>query len=196
MIPDELQADKGDKILPKFKKLVAYIDAQRLVSVDERVLINTTSNGTYVSMVDRPPSMVTPLQVRLSGTKFFSVGEGYINGKLPKIKPSNGQLQEIVDPDGIPAPPAKLPPDRPILICALVIFDEFFKLVSSEIVYEKPDKILRTGSANYSIASKIISGVIPLAFMRATNLTQFVTHNLQVRAYLHNGSHRIIYWPA
>ena len=196
MIPDELKAEAGDKILPKFKKLVAWIDSQRLVSVDDRVTINTTPNGTYVSMVDRPPSITTPLQVRLSGDKFFSVGEGYINGKLPQIKPSTGQLQDIVDPDGMPAPPAKLPPDRPILICALVIFDEFFKLVSSEIVHEKPDKILRTGSANYSIAGKIISGAIPLAFMRATNLTQFVTHNLQVRAYLHNGSYRIIYWPA
>ena len=42
MIPDELKAEAGDKILPKFKKLVAWIDSQRLVSVDDRVLINST----------------------------------------------------------------------------------------------------------------------------------------------------------
>lgn len=196
MIPDELKADKGDKILPKFKKLVAWIDSQRLVSVDDRVLINSTPNGTHVSMVDRPPSIVTPFQVRRSGNKFFSVGEGYINGKLPQIKPSTGQLQDIVDPDGVPAPPAKLPQERPILICALVVFDETYKLKSSQIVWEKPGKISRTGSADYAIKDKTISALIPLAYMRKDNFTQFVTHNLQVRAYLHNGSHRVIYWPA
>jgi hypothetical protein len=196
MIPDELKAEAGDKILPKFKKLVAWIDAQRLASVDDRVLVNTTPNGTLVSMVDRPPTITTPLAVRLSGTKFFIVGEGYINGKLPKIQTSAGQLQDIVDPDGVPAPPAKLPENRPILICVKVVFDKDFKLQSSEIVHEKPEKILRGGSADYSTADKTVTGLIPLAFMRSNRFVQFVSHNLQVRAYLHNESHRVIYWPA
>jgi len=196
MIPDELKADKGDKILPKFKKLVAWIDSQRLVSVDDRVLINSTPNGSLVSMVDRPPTISTPLQVRFNGTKFFSISEGYINGKLPQIKPSTGELQDIVDPDGVPAPPAKLPEERPILVCALVVFDETYKLKSSEIVWRKPDEIQRTGSANYAAKDKTTSGLIPLAYLRKNNFIQFVTHNLQVRAYVHNGSHRVIYWPA
>ena len=196
MIPAEIEAKSGEKILPKFRKLVAWIDAQRLASVDDRVLVNTTPNGTLVSMVDRSPTITTPLAVRLSGTKFFSVGEGYINGKLPKIKPSTGVLQDIVDPDGVPAPPARLPEDRPILICVKVVFDKDFKLQSSEIVAEKPEKILRGGSADYSTADKTITGLIPLAFMRSNRFVQFVSHNLQVRAYLHNGSHRVIYWPA
>jgi len=196
MIPAELKAESGDKILPKFKKLVAWIDSQRLVSVDDRVVINPTPNGQHVSMVDRPPTISTPLQVRFNGDKFFSVGEGYINGKLPKIKPSTGQLQDIVDPDGIPAPPAKLPEERPILVCALVTFDDLYRLKSSEIVYRKPSEIPRTGSANYATTDKTISGLIALAYLRRNNFIQFVTHNLQVRAYLHNGSHRVIYWPA
>jgi hypothetical protein len=196
MIPAELKADKGDKILPKFKKLVAWIDSQRLISVDDRVVINTTPNGSLVSMVDRPPSIYTPLQVRLSGTNFFSVSEGYINGKLPQIKPSSGALQDIVDPDGISAPPAKLPQERPIIICAQVVFDAAYKLKSSEIVWKKPSEIPRTGSANYAAKDKTTTGLIPLAYMRANKLVQFVTHHLQVRAYVHNGSHRVIYWPA
>jgi len=196
MIPEELKAVSGDKILPKFKKLVAWIDSQRLVSVDDRILINSTPNGSLVSMVDRPPTISTPLQVRFNGDKFFSVGEGYINGKLPQIKPSTGQLQDIVDSDGVPAPPAKLPQERPILVCALVTFTETFTLKSSEIVYRKPSEIPRTGSANYATTDKTISGLIPLAYLRGNNFIQFVTHNLQVRAYLHNGSHRVIYWPA
>ena len=196
MIPEELKADKGDKILPKFRKLVAWIDSQRLVSVDDRVLINSTSNGTHVSMVDRPPSIVTPLQVRRNGAKFFSVGEGYINGKLPQIKPSTGKLQDIVDPDGIPAPPAQLPETRPILVCAKIIFDSEYRFKSSEIVTEIPSKIPRSGSADYAAIDKTITGLIPLAYLRADNFIQFVTHNIQVRAFLHNGSHRVIYWPA
>jgi hypothetical protein len=196
MIPAELKAEAGDKILPKFKKLVAWIDSQRLVSVDDRVTINATPNGTHVSMVDRPPSITTPLQVRFNGDKFFSVGEGYINGRLPQIKPSNGQLQDIVDPDGVPAQPAKLPQERPIIICAQVVFDETYKLKSSEIVCRKPSEIPRTGSANYAEKDRTTSGLIPLAYLRKNNFIQFVTHNLQVRAYVHNGSHRVIYWPA
>jgi len=196
MIPDELKADKGDKILPKFKKLVAWIDSQRLISVDDRVLINTTPNGSLVSMVEQPPSIFTPLQVRFNGDKFFSVGEGYINGKLPQIKPSSGALQDIVDPDGIPAPPSKLPQERPIMICAQVVFDEAYRLKSSEIVWKKPAEIPRTGSANYAAKDKTTTGLIPLAYLRANKLVQFVTHDLQVRAYVHNGSHRVIYWPA
>jgi len=195
MIPAALQAKTGEKILPKFKELVKWIDSQRLVSVDDRVLINTTPNGSLVSMVDRPPSIATPLQARFSGTKFFSVSEGYINGKLPQVKPSSGELQDIVDPDGVPAPPAKLPEIRPILVCAKVIFDSEYRFKSSQIVTEIPSKIPRTGSADYATAEKTITGLIPLAYLRTNNFIQFVTHNIQVRAFLHNGSHRVIYWP-
>lgn len=196
MIPAALQAKTGEKILPKFKELVKWIDSQRLVSVDDRVLINTTPNGSLVSMVDRPPSIVTPLQVRLSGTEFFSVGEGYINGKLPKIKPSNGVLQEIVNPDGIPAPPSKLPADRPLLVCAQVVFDKEFKIESCEIVTQKPSDVPRTGSANLAIVAEKMTGLIPLAFIRKDRFFQFVLHNLQVRAFEFSEIKTIIYYPA
>ena len=196
MIPAEIEAKSGEKILPKFRKLVAWIDAQRLASVDDRVLVNTTPNGTFVSMVDRPPTITTPLAVRLSGTNFFSVGEGYINGKLPKIKPSNGALQEIVDPDGVPAPPAKLPTTRPLLVCAEVVFNKKYELESCEIVTKRPDEIPRTGSANLVINAEKLTGLIPLAFIRFNRFSQFVSHNLQVRAYENAEVKTIIYWPA
>jgi hypothetical protein len=196
MIPAELKAESGDKILPKFKKLVAWIDSQRLVSVDDRVVINATPNGSLVSMVDRPATITTPLVVRLSGTKFFSVGEGYINGKLPKIKPSNGQLQEIIDPDGVSAPPAQLPTTRPLLVCAQVVFNKDYVLESCEIVTKRPDEVPRTGSANLVINAEKLTGVIPLAFIRSNKFTQFVSHNLQVRAYENAEVKTIIYWPA
>ena len=195
MIPASLMAKKGDKILPKLKELLKWIDSQRLISIDSRVLIQTTPNGSLVSMTNKPPSIVTPLQVRRLGEKFYSVGEGYINGKLPRIKPATAQLQDIVDPDGIAAPPANLPETKPLLVCAKVIFDSQFRFKSSEIVTENPSKILRIGSADYSADAKTTTGLIPLAYLRDNRFIQFVTHNIQARAYLHNGSHRIIYWP-
>jgi hypothetical protein len=134
--------------------------------------------------------------VRLSGSKFFTISEGFINGKLPKIKPASGELQEIVNPDGVSAPPSRLPQKRPIVICALVVFDKSFKLERAEIVYEEPQKIPRTGSANYIVENKQVTGLIPLAYLRSNRFFQFVTHNIQVRAFLHNETHRIIYWPS
>jgi hypothetical protein len=195
MIPASLLAKKGDKILPKIKELLKWIDSQRLISIDSRVLIHTTPNGSLVSMTNKPPSIVTPLQVRRIGEKYYCVGEGYINGKLPKIKPATATLQDIVDPDGIGAPPANLPETRPILVCAKIIFDSEYRLKSSEIVTEIPSKIPRSGSADYASADKTITGLIPLAYLRSNNFIQFVTHNIQVRAFLHNGSYRVIYWP-
>jgi hypothetical protein len=147
-------------------------------------------------MIDQAPSIITPLSIRLNGDLLFSCSEGYINGKLPRIKPRDGELQDIVDADGLVAPPAKLTDLRPIFICAKVIFDSFYKLKSSEIIWERPEKILRGGSANYASADKTITGLIPLAYLRKTRLVKFVSHNLQARAFLHNGSYRIIYWPA
>jgi hypothetical protein len=196
MIPAALQARPGEKILPKFKELVKWIDSQRLVSVDDRVLINSTSNGSLVSMVDRPPSIVTPLQVRFSGDRYFTVGEGYINGRLPKIQPDRGELQEIVDPDGVSAPPKKLPIKRPLLVCAQVVFDNKFKLESCEIVTKEPKELPRTGSANLAIEAEKMTGIIPLAYIRKNTFFQFVTHNLQVRAFEFNQIKTIIYWPS
>jgi len=196
MIPAALQAKPGEKILPKFKELVRWIDSQRLISVDERVLINSTINGSLVAMVDKAPSILTPLQVRFSGDKLFSVGEGYVNGRLPKIRPNQGDLQELVDPDGVPAPPKKLPLERPLLVCAEVVFDKEFKLESCEIVTKEPKEIPRTGSANLAIKAEKMTGLIPLAYIRKNIIFQFVTHNLQVRAFEYNQIKTIIYWPS
>ena len=186
MIPDEIKAEKGDKILPKFKKLVAWIDSQRLISVDDRVTTNTTPNGTYVSMVEGPPSIVTPLRVVQSGN-FFGVTEGYINGKIP-----NPVNFPIVDEQGVPKITFRIPKERPVFVRAAVFFDKNLKYLNSFII-AKGDPDL---SARYDPETEQLVSDIPLAFMRTDRFIQFVTHNLQVRAYKHNGSYRVVYWPA
>ena len=196
MIPDEIKAVKGDKILPKFKKLVAWIDSQRLISVDDRVTTNTTPNGTYVSMVEGPPSIITPLRVVQSGDKNYGVTEGYINGQLPETFKN----QVIVDEQGVPDLRMVMPEKKPFFVFATVDFNENFSYRRSFITADSVATFNYFNSASlrakYFPKSKIIQAEIPLAFMRSNRFIQFVTHNLQVRAYKHNGSYRVVYWPA
>lgn len=194
MIPDEIKAVKGDKILPKFNKLVAWIDSQRLISVDDRVTTNTTPNGTYVSMIEGPASILTPLRVIGSGTN-YGVKEGYINGKLPFALRGPPPLP-IVNEDGIPNF-LDMPKERPLFIVAVVEFDENLVFIKSFLQQFHTERLerLRPLEAEYDPTLKIVRGFMALAFMRSDRFIQFVTHNLQARAYKHNGSYRVAFWP-
>ena len=195
-IPSELLASPGDSIRQKYTQLLAWIDAQKLISHDDRVTTDQTPNGQFVVMNQRPPSIVTPLQVGQSGKDGFVVREGYINGRLPVIKNKQGQEEPLVNPDGQSHKPAELPTERPLLVCAEVIFDKEYKIESCEIVTKKPSEVPRTGSANLAINAEKMTGLIPLAFIRKTTFFQFVTHNIQVRAFEHAQIKTIIYYPA
>ena len=194
-IPSELLASPGDSIRQKYTQLLAWIDAQKMISQDDRVTTNQTPNGQFVVMNQRPPSIVTPLQVAQSGKDGFIVREGYINGRLPVILNKQGQEEPLVDPDGLPHKPAKLPTDRPILVVAEVTFTQTLALEKVLITTKKPNELLRTGAANYSTGTGKITGHIPLAFNRSGAFIQFTLHNLQARAYLNEGQRRVIYWP-
>lgn len=194
-IPSELLASPGDSIRQKYTQLLAWIDAQKMISQDDRVTTNQTPNGQFVVMNQRPPSIVTPLQVAQSGKDGFVVREGYVNGRLPVILNKQGQEEPLVDPDGQPHKPAKLPPDRPILVVAEVTFTQTLALEKVLITTKKPNELLRTGAANYSTSTGKVTGHIPLAFNRSGTFIQFALHNLQARAYLNEGQRRVIYWP-
>jgi len=194
-IPSELLASPGDSIRQKYTQLLAWIDAQKMFSQDDRVTTNQTPNGQFVVMNQRPPSIVTPLQVAQSGKDGFVVREGYVNGRLPLIANKQGQEEPLVDPDGQPHKPAKLPPDRPILVVAEVTFTQTLALEKVLITTKKPNELLRTGAANYSTSTGKVTGHIPLAFNRSGTFIQFTLHNLQARAYLNEGQRRVIYWP-
>ena len=195
-IPSELLASPGDSIRQKYTQLLAWIDAQKMFSQDDRVTTNQTPNGQFVVMNQRPPSIVTPLQVAQSGKDGFVVREGYVNGRLPLIANKQGQEEPLVDPDGQPHKPAKLPTKRPLLVCAEVVFNKEFTLESCKIVTKEPKEIPRTGSANLAIKADKMTGLIPLAFIRKTTFFQFVTHNIQVRAFENAEIKTIIYFPA
>ena len=196
-LPAELLARPGEEIRPAYDRLLRWIEAQRLVSTDDRVKITPTPNGQLVHATERPPSIVTPLLVSPSGTGFYRVGEGYINGRMPVILTSSGAEKPLVDEDGVPHPAARLPPDRPILVVAEVAFTSALALEKVLITTKRPRELLRTGTADYASATQgKITGHIPLAFNRSGRFIQFTLHNLQVRAYRDGSVPRVIYWPA
>jgi hypothetical protein len=195
-LPAELLARPGEEIRPAYDRLLRWIEAQRLVSTDDRVKITPTPNGQLVHATERPPSIVTPLQVNQAGANFYSVREGYVNGRLPLIQTQQGE-KPLVDEDGVPHPAARLPPDRPILVVAEVTFTSALALEKVLITTKRPRELLRTGTADYASATQgKITGHIPLAFNRSGRFIQFTLHNLQVRAYRDGSVPRVIYWPA
>lgn len=193
----DLRAQPGDNIREKYDRLLRHIEAQRLVSTDDRIVITATPNGQHVTVAQRGPSVPIPLQVSQVGNEAFMVAEGYINGRLPLVQTIRQGEKPLVDEDGIPHAPARLPMDRPILVVAEVKFKGDFSLESIKIVTKRPAELIRTGTANYIAAGAgLITGHIPLAFSRGGRFIQFTLHNLQVRAYEDAGARRVIYWPA
>lgn len=197
----ELLARPGDNIREKYQRLLRHIESQRLVSTDDRVHVAATANGQHVTLTQRGPSIPTPLQVSQVGADAFVVSEGYINGRLPRIATIMDGEQPLVDEDGVPHTPARLPADRPIVVAAEVRFTILgARLVTPldgvKIITLQPERLLRTGSADYAASEQgPVVGHIPLAYSRGGRFIQFVTHNLQARAYL-RGRWRVIYWPA
>ena len=193
----ELQATAGDNVLEKYSLLRRYVQAMRLISDDSRVLITQSRTGQKVTLTQPPPTLPTPLQVRQIGRDEFSMAEGYINGRLPLIQTIRSGEQPLVDEDGVPHSPARLPLDRPILVVAEVKFRGDFSMESVRIATKRPAELIRTGTANYvATGAGQITGHIPLAFSRGSRFFQFTLHNLQVRAYQDGGARRVIYWPA
>lgn len=127
----DLRAQPGDNIREKYDRLLRHIEAQRLVSTDDRIVITATPNGQHVTVAQRGPSVPIPLQVSQVGNEAFMVAEGYINGRLPLVQTIRQGEKPLVDEDGIPHAPARLPMDRPILVVAEVKFKGIFRWKAS-----------------------------------------------------------------
>jgi hypothetical protein len=194
MISETIKARRGDSTLEKYGLLTKFLDGQALMSGDDRVIVTQTGKGQEVVLAQPRPSIVTPLQVSLSGSDRFRVSEGYVNGRLPMVKTDQGE-EPVVDEDGVPHAPARLPTTRPIVVVAEVTFKDDLAFDKVVITTRPPGEIKRLGSADISEKGKL-KGHIPLAFLRGARFVQFTLHNLQARAYRRLGTARILYWPA
>jgi hypothetical protein len=221
MIPANLRAKAGDKILEKFRALVSYIDAQKVLSVDSRVLINETGNGTNIPLLPQigSASFTYPLKITLLSDKEYQVSEGYVNNELPKIKTKNKpKLQGILTDEKNRGIIEKNQDSSGALsmwlFCVVFLQDEgadgttsFTAIYIDCLNYDEmlkqginlPELVLGGSHAPREIDN--LKGkrefYVPLAFMRADRiLHQFTMHNVYLRPYNVGTQKRVSFWPA
>jgi hypothetical protein len=210
MIPASLQAKPGDRILEKFRSLVSYIDAQKTLSVDERVLISESSNGTNITLLEDLTALnfSHPLKITLQKNDEYRVGEGYVNNLEPKILTIDKKLFPITSDEAvgfIPKGPAAYLFSLTLLFKGKQLFATYVdcmdaKIMDAQKVYfeklvlggQHPPRNLPGYEGDHEF-------YIPLAFMREDlKVRQFTMHNVYWRDYFVDPAenlHRIIFWP-
>lgn len=217
MIPNDLKAKPGDKILEKYKKLVAYIDSQKLRSVDERVQIEETGNGTNVMLRSKVRNLTFehPLKIRLISDDYYTVDEGYVNSSIPFVRTEGRKdkiLHPITSPDGIGVIPKNInTADIQWLFCCTFVTDQqnqplvnYIECINTELLFKLKIKIDDLFLGKSYIAREIDFVVkpkfeyyIPMAFMRLDKVIHnFCWHNIIVRPYKIGITNRIIFFPA
>jgi len=221
MIPANLKAKAGDKILEKFRALVAHIDTQKALSVDDRVQINETGNGTNITLLPNSTSLnfTYPLKINLLSNTQYRVSEGYVNNQLPKIRTKNNPiLQDILDIEKGIGFIANSNPPRGInekwLFCVVflasggpddptgIVITYIDCLNAQQIEDQKikmEDLVLGAPYAPRAVDKSVglREFYVPLAFMRADRvLHQFTMHNVYLRPYKVGIQHRVVFWPA
>lgn len=217
MIPNDLKAKPGDKILEKYKKLVAYIDSQKLRSVDERVQIEETGNGTNVMLRSKVQNLTFehPLKIRLISEDYYTVDEGYVNSRIPFVRTEGRKgkiLHSITSPDGIGVIPKNInTPDIQWLFCCTFVTNQqnqplvnYIECINTELLDRQDIKIGDLFLGKSHIAREVDFVVqpkfeyyIPMAFMRLDKVIHnFCWHNIIVRPYKIGITNRIIFFPA
>jgi hypothetical protein len=216
MIPNDLLAQPGDKILGKFKKLVAYIDAQKALSTDERVQINETPNGTQIMLLPKGGnlSFEHPFKIKLEGRNAFRVSEGYVNNKLPLIRTRgiNGKILHNIlsETDGVGIIPSNLerPDTQWIFVCTILVTSgneelvAYIECINSELA-EKQQILMEEmvlGKSHLPRNVDFFVGqrefYVPMAFMRTDRVIHnFTWHNIYYRTYKIGATNRVIFWP-
>lgn len=217
MIPNDLKAKPGDKILEKYKKLVAYIDSQKLRSVDERVQIEETGNGTNVMLRAKVRDLTFehPLKIKLISESSYTVDEGYVNSRIPLVR-TKGRKGKILHPitssDGIGVIPKNINgSDMQWLFCCTFLTDQqnqpelnYIECLNTELMERQKIIIddLFLGKSHIarevdSLGKPKFEYYIPMAFMRADKIIHnFCWHNIIVRPYKIGITNRIIFFPA
>ena len=215
MIPAELKAAVGDKILPKFKKLVAYIDSQKLLGVDDRVQINETGNGTYVNLLSRNLIFQHPLKIRLTDNYLYQVHEGYVNSEVPFFR-TDGKLGKILQPLDKPKANGVIPKniftkDTQWLFCYTFVTRKknepvvgYIECLNTELIDQQRIVIdqLFLGKSHVARPVDTYTDVqyeyyVPMAFMREDKIIHnFCWHNIIIRPYKIGITNRVIFYPA
>ena len=201
MLPDELRAKPGDNILEKFNALAEYLETQRLRAADESILVSPTPHGAMVTKIDTPPAIPIPLTVRFATPTSFVVGEGYINGLVPRGKDvTTGQLKDCFDPlTGQVQARISMPREpMPVYFFVCMRYTNLLRFLGGQMEVKAfhIDQIRdelggleqvflgRTyPSTSPSKQGDDVEAYIPLAFTRGLRPIQFCRHNLLARMY-------------
>lgn len=198
---DSLFAQPGDSILPKWQGLIRWIRRQQHQAPGAR--ISYGEGGAQV--VFDADDYVQQVRFRVSLVQGqppkFIVGEGTINGKVPKVNgvPINGS-------DNPPLPPPEINLAQPnnegiSLACIKTTHAPNGDLKEATIEGKKPDDLPGGMRADFAVGS--LHGFIPIALIRhdlqsrePVRVIQHSVHNLQCRMYDSGAGKRVIYWAA
>ena len=217
MIPNDLKAKAGDKILEKFKKLVAYIDSQKLRSVDERVQIQETGNGTNVMLLSKGGSLFFehPLKITLIDSNFYRVNEGYVNNEVPLFR-TDGKTGKVLRKIDYPGANGLIPKnifkeDTEWLFCYTQVNRQnnepkvgYIECMNTELLDKQNIIIdqLFLGKSHFARPVDEHSDVafeyyVPMAFMRQDKVIHnFCWHNINIRPYKIGITNRVIFFPS
>lgn len=217
MIPNELKAKPGDKILEKFKKLVAYIDSQKLRSVDERVQIQETGNGTNVMLLSKGENIIFdhPLKIRLINEDSFRVDEGYVNHETPYVRTKGIRgkiLHRINSDEGVGIIPKNIEKKDLLWLFSCTYLTSkvnqtvtaYIECMNTEVLDQQKIIISELYLGKSYMPRKPLDNLkfdfeyyVPMAFMREDKVIHnFCWHNIVVRPYKIGITNRIIFFPA
>lgn len=223
MVPEELYAKPGAKILPKFNALLHWIRRQRLMPASNNVQVSETAHGTLVSYEDRPLIVPHPWQVNLVGSRGFYLSEdSFVNGQPPLFYDETAgdyrSAASFLRADN----PAKIPAHRldeeVHIYCVIRFLGEGENPLTSSgfsVIHASVEAFTEAAREANSIGvGEIAMGVpyrntgkgeatiasaefyIPIAFLRYGTVHQFVRHNVNYRIYYDSERKRMAYWAA
>ena len=197
---DTLQAAPGEPILPKWQNLIRWIRRQQVQAPGARVTYG--EGGAQVLFTPEEYGQVVRFRVTLAGdiNPKITVGDGTINGILPKVRgiPITGQ-------ENPPLPPPEINIVSPnnegiVLACIKTTHDQTGKLTEATIETKQPADLPGGMRADFAVGQH---GFIPIALIRhdlqsrqPVSVYQHSVHNLQCRMYDGGQGKRVIYWAA
>lgn len=220
MVPQELYAKAGDKILVKFNALLAWIKSQRIIA-NERIKVVETAHGMQVYVEDKPQIIEYPLRITILGDEeYFTVGEGYVNMGSPDFYDWDDGKYRQVDPFMTKVgKTARIPdhvPEEAVYFFVVVRFRSAgFKMEQFSVVQYCVEAVNTPELRARDISIKDLSmGIpyrntglaemadcrgefyVPLAVLKNGTLNQFNRHHVMTRVYLDGERKRMTYWAA
>lgn len=223
MVPDNLYAKPGEKILPKLNDLVGWAKRQRIIPGGENVYVSETASGTIVTYEDRPVILSHPFQILLADDRSFYLAQNsYVNGVPPVFYDQTaGQYlrTDLYLRQDNPARIGEYSREEEVYFMIVVrwlgsgqapLTSGSFTVFHASVEALTQPQMLAQGAALQDVAMGIpykntgkanaavctAEFYIPIAFLRYGVVHAFVRHNLNYRIYYDTERKRMAYFAA